>query len=131
MFAIIINNMTENETKFGDNSGSDGEVSFCWTDTSNGNKINIKLMSLQQLERAIELTWYRHLELRNEVYEMDMGPFDILDVYVSSQKTARPSLSRKQLAVLMHSNFKYHILLHNQFYQLNNLNFSKDKKIAM
>eukprot|EP00956_Cyclotella_meneghiniana_P009396 scaffold12986_cov68-Cyclotella_meneghiniana.AAC.2 len=50
----------------------------------------------------IELTWHRHLEPRNELYELEMGPFDILDVYLSGQKTVRSSMTKDELTELMH-----------------------------
>ena len=77
-------------------------------------------MSLETLKREIEKTWYCHLELRNELYEMDMGPIDILDVFVSCQKTARSSLSREEIAILLESNFRYHMELRLNFHARTN-----------
>lgn len=81
---------------------------------------NIERMSVEQIEREIESTWYRHLELRNEVYEKVMGPSDILDVYVSCQKCVRLSTSMKDLQSLLETNFQYHMKLRSQFYFLKN-----------
>eukprot|EP00956_Cyclotella_meneghiniana_P017294 scaffold27987_cov66-Cyclotella_meneghiniana.AAC.1 len=33
-----------------------------------------------ELTDAIELTWHRRFELRNELYELEMGPSDILEI---------------------------------------------------
>ena len=83
-----------------------------------GNGYIIKKMSLEELQREIEITWYRHLELRNEVYEMKMGPSDILDVYISCQACIRSSIALEDLQELLDSNFQYHMKLRNQFYYL-------------
>ena len=55
------------------------------TDSSSSEHIS----STKELTDAIELTWHRHIELRNELYELEieMGPSDILEVYLSCQKT--------------------------------------------
>ena len=45
---------------------------------------SVHISSTKELIDAIELTWHRHLELRNELYELEMGPSDILEVYLSS-----------------------------------------------
>ena len=91
---------------------------------------NIEELSLEQLEYEIERTWYKHLELRNEVYEMDMGPSDILDVFISTQKTKRPSMSRDDLFTLMKRNFNYHVMLRRKFYHFLNISFDH-KDISM
>ena len=80
----------------------------------------IKRMSLEELKREIEITWYCHLELRNEVYEMKMGPSDILDVYISCQTCIRSSIALEDLQELLNSNFQYHMKLRNQFYYVEN-----------
>lgn len=81
---------------------------------------NIERMSVEEIEREIESTWYRHLELRNEVYEKVMGPSEILDVYISCQKCVRLSTSMKDLQSLLETNFQYHMKLRSQFYLLKN-----------
>lgn len=98
--------------------------------TSFGKTNNGEELSLERLEYEIERTWYKHLELRNEVYEMDMGPSDILDVFISSQKTRRPSMSRDDLFTLMKTNFNYHVLLRRKFYHLLSITI-EDKAITM
>ena len=80
----------------------------------------IKRMSLEELKREIEITWYGHLELRNEVYEMKMGPSDILHVYISCQTCIWSSIALEDLQELLDSNFQYHMKLLNQFYYLEN-----------
>ena len=92
---------------------------------------SVEELTLEQLEYEIEITWYRHLELRNEVYEIDMGPSEILDVYVSWQKTARASMSRDDLFSLMESNFNYHMELRRKFYHLMNVEFDEKKSYCM
>lgn len=82
---------------------------------------DVEMLNLEQLKNEIETSWYRHLELRTEVYEMDMGPSDILDIYVSWQKRARLSMSSKHLYALMQSNFNYHVALRNRYYDLMNI----------
>eukprot|EP00956_Cyclotella_meneghiniana_P029762 scaffold73122_cov61-Cyclotella_meneghiniana.AAC.1 len=41
---------------------------------------SVHISSTKELIDAIELTWHRHLELRNELYELEMGPSDILEM---------------------------------------------------
>eukprot|EP00956_Cyclotella_meneghiniana_P005747 scaffold7454_cov77-Cyclotella_meneghiniana.AAC.11 len=53
------------------------------------------ISSTKGLTDAIELTWHRHLELRKELYELEMGPSDIPEVYLSCQKTVRSSINDK------------------------------------
>ena len=88
------------------------------------------MLTLDQLEYEIEMSWYIHLELRNEVYEMDMGPSDVLDVYISCRKPARSWMTYNDLNALMESNFKYHVALRDRFYTLMNIKGDK-KKPAM
>lgn len=91
---------------------------------------SIESMTIQELEIAIERTWYHHLELRNELYDLEMGPCHILDVYVSCQKTVRPSLTKTRLEAMMRSNFDYHFKLRAKFYNINNMK-SPEKRIIM
>ena len=60
------------------------------TDSSSSEHIS----STKELTDAIELTWHRHLELINELYELEMGPSDVLEVYLSCQKTVRSSMTK-------------------------------------
>ena len=85
------------------------------------------ILSTKELTQAIELTWYRHLELRNEIYELEMGPFDILDVYLSCQKTVRSSMTKTELTELMVSNFKYHLQLKTMYYELKGISCTSTK----
>ena len=91
---------------------------------------DIEMLTLEQLENEIEVSWYMHLELRNEVYEMDMGPSDVLDVYISCHKSTRSSMSRNDLNALMESNFNYHVALRDRFYAVMNIKGDK-RKLAM
>lgn len=89
---------------------------------------NVNLMSIEELQSEVEQTWYRHLELRNEIYEIDMGPSNVLDVYVSSQKTVRrPRMSKRELSQLLKSNFDYHMKLRKKYFHLMNVQFPKQK----
>eukprot|EP00956_Cyclotella_meneghiniana_P004417 scaffold5416_cov79-Cyclotella_meneghiniana.AAC.1 len=45
------------------------------TDSSSSAHIS----SPKELTDTIEMTWHRHLELRNELYELEMGPSDVLE----------------------------------------------------
>lgn len=85
--------------------------------TPSGIVANISKMSLDTLKKEIERTWYFHIELRNELYELDMGPIGILEVFVSCQKTIRPPMTRDEVAALMESNFYYHMELRHYFYK--------------
>ena len=89
------------------------------TDINAMNCGSIEIMSLEEIEKEIEFTWYRHLELRNEVYEKEMGPSDILDVYISCQTSAYPvSCGINYVQRLMESNFQYQMNLRDKFYNL-------------
>jgi hypothetical protein len=102
------------------------------TDINAMNCGSIEIMSLEEIEKEIEFTWYRHLELRNEVYEKEMGPSDILDVYISCQTSAYPaSCGMNYDQRLMESNFQYHMNLRDKFYNLNNRQPPSNKQIYM
>ena len=89
-------------------------------------------MSVEEVEKEIELTWYRHLKLRNEVYEMEMGPDDILDMYISCQTSSYPqSFGLKDVRRLFESNFRYHMELRDKFYRLNSKPPPRNKQIYM
>ena len=83
----------------------------CTSTSTSDSSTSAHISSTKELTDAIELTWHRHLELRNELYELEMGPSDILEVYLSCQKTVRSSMTKDELTELMISNFQHHLQL--------------------
>ena len=111
---------------------SGGLVALISSDVKSDSCGNIERMSVEEVEKEIELTWYRHLKLRNEVYEMEMGPDDILDMYISCQTSSYPqSFGLKDVRRLFESNFRYHMELRDKFYRLNSKPPPRNKQIYM
>ena len=97
------------------------------TDSSSSGHIS----STKELTDAIELTWHRHLELRNELYELEKGPSDVLEVYLSCQKTVRSSMTKDELTELMVSNYKHHLQLKTMYYELKGISCTSTKNMYM
>ena len=103
----------------------------CERCTHSSSSCSAHISSTKELTDAIELTWHRHLELRNELYELEMGPSDVLEVYLSCQKTVRSSMTKDELTELMVSNYKHHLQLKTMYYKLKGISCTSTKNMYM
>ena len=111
---------------------ADSDRNYTWDLSSYSSIVtNASKMSSALLKKEIERTWYLHIELRTELYEMDMGPLNILEVFVSTQKASRPSMTRDEVAALLESNFRYHMELRQCFCMKNSCSGFDTKETYM
>lgn len=73
------------------------------------------------LRDRIEQSWYKCSDLIAQIIEFTLGPNDILDVYVSTQRYPRPPMTLDELIATYHDNWIIQLNLRQQYYVLRGL----------